>query len=150
MYLCRYSQLLFSSYLYTRSVVFSVYLLDIHVIKSSSIIYPGCLDRACQHTTYWPVFLLTWCYSSHSRPVQLSIWAACVCVFVCKSDPGPSVLSAVGAVLHISHMTAPQSGPARLHWPHQPQNTSTQYTHNYKYTSTVCIFLWIDITVKYT
>ena len=24
-----------------------------------------------------------------------------------ESDPGPSVLSAVGAVLHISHMTAP-------------------------------------------
>lgn len=67
-----------------RSVVYSLYLLDIHVIISRSII---CSDRTCQHTTYcfpvWPVFLLTWCYSSHSRPAQLSIWAACMCVFSC-------------------------------------------------------------------
>lgn len=76
---------------------------------SRSIIRPGCLDRSRQQSAQcipvWPVFLLTWCYSSHSRPAQLSIWAVCVCV--CESDPGPSVLSAVGAVMHISHMTAP-------------------------------------------
>lgn len=108
-----------NSCLLCHSVVYSLYLLDIHVIISQSIIYPGCLNRARQHTTYcfpvWPVFLLTWCYSSHSRPAQLSIWAECVCVCVCDcllggcvydSDPGLSVLSAVGAVLHISHMTA--------------------------------------------
>lgn len=55
-------------------------------IISWSIIHPGCLDRSCQQTTYcfpvWPVFLLTWCYCSHSRPAQRSIWAACVCVCV--------------------------------------------------------------------
>lgn len=81
---CRYTQLLLCVCLYLCLLVYSLYQLDIHVIISWSIIYPGCLDRVCQHTTYcfpvWPVFLLTWCYSSHSRPAQLSIWAACLCV----------------------------------------------------------------------
>lgn len=43
-------------------------------------------SRTCPHTTnrspVWPVFLLTWCRSSHSRPAQLSIWAECVCACV--------------------------------------------------------------------
>lgn len=60
-----WTQSVFYSYLFTCSVVYSVFLLDTLVIISQSIIYPGCLDRACQHTTYcfpvWPVFLLTWC-----------------------------------------------------------------------------------------
>lgn len=51
-------------------------------ISSESVIHPSCWDRPRQHSAYclpvWPVFLLTWCYSSHSRPAQLSIWGVCV------------------------------------------------------------------------
>lgn len=79
--LCRHTKLLISSYLIAQ-----LFIPSICSIISWSINHPGCLDRSCQQTTYcfpvWPLFLLTWCYCSHSRPAQCSIWAAYVCVCV--------------------------------------------------------------------
>lgn len=62
-----------------------------------------------------------------------------VCVSVCvhESDPGPSVLSAVGAVLHISHMTAPN-----LALPDRTGLTSHARTHTHNTRSKVpCVLM---------
>lgn len=62
---------------------------------------------------------------------------------VYDSDPGPSVLSAVGAVLHISHMTAPN-----LALPDCTVLTSHRtHEHNIQQ-STLCSYGWTSTNTR--
>lgn len=65
----------------------------------------------------------------------------CTCMCVYESDPGPSVLSAVGAVLHISHMTAPN-----LALPDCTVLISHRTREHNAQQSTLCSYGWTSVS----